>query len=377
MNSLLPQAYFPLIIEYMVWGFLFLRAGVVLINVFTNPKLKSTLILTGRYPKLSILIPARNEAENLPRLLDQLLSLSYPYLEILVLNDQSEDETRTIVQEYSDRFSEVKLYDGAPLPDGWLGKNWACHQLSQYATGDYYLFLDADVSELRPGVLEVALAHSGKYNLSLLSIFPDQWMGSLGERSLVPLMHYLLLSLLPMWWVYRLPFPSVAAANGQFMLFESKAYLRNRWHQQARGSIIEDIEIMRMVKKAKLKGMTFLGGGVLRCRMYRSYREARSGFSKNLLAGFGNSMPALGLFLFMVVLGWGVVALYASTEKIFLGIGLMLIIRLGVSYLANQSWWMNFSLHPIQMLNLVIISVLSISRKISGINLWKGRNVHL
>ncbi|MEZ4829457.1 MAG: glycosyltransferase family 2 protein [Bacteroidia bacterium] len=359
---------------WMVLGFLAVRTIVVLINVLTWPVLKAAP-LNVQPPKLSFLVPARNEAANLPNLLAQIRGLNYPDYEVIVLDDHSEDDTAAVVSAAARSDDRVRLLSGLPLPPGWLGKNFACHQLSLAASGDYFLFLDADIATLQPSLPESAVAEVQSRRLALLSVFPDQMMLSRGERMVVPLMHYILLSLLPLWAIYRLPLASLAAANGQFMLFDAAAYRKYRWHERVRSVIVEDIAIMREVKKQGLKGMTFVAGGMIRCRMYRSLSEAIGGFSKNILAGFGNSIAGLMVFLFFIYFAWIALVFYLPVPLLLAAGTMMLVIRAGISFLAGQNIVGNLLLHPVQMFLIVWISVASVRRRISGKNEWKGRNV--
>jgi glycosyltransferase involved in cell wall biosynthesis len=364
-----------LLICYLGLGFLFIRLGVVLLNVLSDPRLR--LQEQCEDARVSVLIPVRNEAHNLPELFRQLDKLGPEACEIIALDDQSSDGSTSLLETESKRNARFHYLKGTALPSGWLGKNWACQQLSQQATGDYLLFLDADIAYLHPQLLSSALAEMRRKQLSLLSLFPDQIMKSAGEWAVVPLMHYLLLSLLPLSWIYRIPLYAIAAANGQFMLFEAKSYHAHRWHEQVKNKIVEDIAIMRLLKQAELRGHCLTSGGMIRARMYSSYPEALSGFSKNILAGFGNSLSGMLAFLFFVLGYWpwavGILPLW------MLGLALLAIlgIRIGVSRLAGQSAWKNVLLHPWQMANLLVISFVSIFKKLKRNNQWKGRNVQL
>lgn len=362
-------------IACLVFGFLAARALVVLVNVLTRPVMSAVLPDDLALPRLSILVPARNEAANLPNLFAQIRGLDYPDYELLVLDDHSEDETAALVAGEARKDPRVKLLSGKTLPSDWLGKNFACHQLAQAASGEYFLFLDADIAELTPGLAQRALAEIQQRRLALLSIFPDQIMNTPGERLVVPLMHYILLSLLPLWAIFRFRFPSLSAANGQFMFFGADSYRRFRWHEKVRGIIVEDIAIMQEVKKNGLKGMTFVANGWIRCRMYRSFGDAMAGFSKNILAGFGNSIAGLVVFLFLIYFAWIGLVFYLPWKFLLAGLLLILCIRAGISVLAKQNIGLNLLLHPLQMILLVIISLESVKRRVSGKNEWKGRNV--
>lgn len=368
-----------MVLIIIVLGFLLVRFAVVWINVFTRPVYGRKINLTGlsndEQPKVSVLIPARNEEENLPGLFIQLQKLTYPNLEILVLDDQSSDHTREIILNAAAGDNRIGLIKGEALPVGWLGKHRACYRLANQASGDYFLFLDADIATLKPGIIQAGLSEMRSRNLSLLSVFPDQVMQTTGEWLVVPLMHYMLLSLLPLWAIYRLPFPSMAAANGQFMLFDAKHYRRFQWHEKVRNIIVEDIAIMQEIKKARLKGMTFVAGGWVQCRMYRGLKDGLAGFSKNILSGFGDMVIGLAGFLFLIWFVWPLIIPGMDNSYLMAGIFMIAGIRIGISLLSGQKISLNLLLHPLQMACLVIIGCWSVYRKYSGKNEWKGRTI--
>ncbi|MEL6673937.1 MAG: glycosyltransferase family 2 protein [Bacteroidota bacterium] len=356
-------------------AFLGIRFLVSLGNWLSQPRLQAGQLKGS--PKVSILIPARNEAHNLPHLFSQLKPLSYPHLEILILDDHSEDETAILIQEAQAEIGGLSYRAGAPLPADWLGKNWACHQLGQAATGDFFLFLDADIHRLKPGFIEATIAEMEKKQLSLLSLFPNQLMITRGEQLVVPIMHYLLLSLLPLAFIYRLPFPSMAAANGQFMCFRAEDYRQHQWHQQVKQVIVEDIAIMQTLKKAGKRGMTFVGNAWVHTRMYQNFQEGIEGFSKNMLSGFGNQIWGLLVYVFFMYFAWVVVWPAFPPYAGYISIALMLGIRAMISDLADQPILRNLLLHPLQMAILVWIGGQSIRKKWRGKNEWKGRNLQL
>lgn len=360
----------------LVMGFLLLRLFVSLGNALSRPYLRRATQLADP-PLLSVLVPARNEAHNLPRLLTQLEGLSYPRLEILLLDDQSEDETPVLLAAQAARDTRFGWLRGAAVPPGWLGKNWACHQLGLAARGEYLLFVDADIAAIDPALPARAIGELRRLGLSLLSIFPDQQMEGWGEKIVVPLMHYVLLSLLPLWWIYRLPQTAFAAANGQFMLFDGTAYRQHHWHARVRHIIVEDIAIMRAVKQAGLRGMAYLADGAISCRMYRSYREGLHGFGKNILAGFGGRIFALLIYLFCIYFAWVPLAGQLDKITLLLSCGMILAINLLNSYSARQALWRNLLLHPVQISSLALVGLLSIYKNLSGHNAWKGRNIRL
>ena len=182
-------------IGYIVIVFLVLLFSVSLANLISKPVLSPIQPVTA--PLVSILIPARNEAKNIATLLQTIINQKYQDIEIIVCDDQSEDETVTIVSDMIKTDKRIRIIHTAALPDGWLGKNHACYLLANEAKGEYLCFLDADVS-LQPKFINSVIAYMQHRSLSLLSLFPEQKMLSVGEKLTVPIMFRVLLSLLPL-----------------------------------------------------------------------------------------------------------------------------------------------------------------------------------
>ncbi|HYQ59291.1 MAG TPA: glycosyltransferase, partial [Draconibacterium sp.] len=145
-------------------------------------------------PLVSILIPARNEEQNIGLLLQDIQQQEWQNLEVLVFNDQSTDKTAEIVESYTKTDQRFQLFNSDGLPEGWLGKNYGCYQLAQKAKGSYFLFLDADV-RISGTIIAGTIAKVQQHKLGLLSIFPKQIMRSWGEYLTIPIMNFILLSL--------------------------------------------------------------------------------------------------------------------------------------------------------------------------------------
>ncbi len=359
-------------LAYFAFGMLMLRTGNLWLNVWKDPRLPRSNIssVAGR---VSVLIPARNEAKNIVATLQAWIPLASQLHEIIVLDDHSEDDTANLVRQQQANFPMLRLLNGQPLPSGWLGKNYACYQLAQAATGDYLLFADADVTP-HAGLIEATLAQLHQKKLDLLSIFPDQRMQTNGEKIVVPLMHYILLSLLPLFFIHRFRFPSMAAANGQFMLFRTEAYHALGGHSVVKHCVAEDIQLVRELKARGMRAATFLGNQLIECRMYRNYPEAIQGFSKNFLAGFGNAFGVL-FYLYLIFGGW---ILIAVRIPIWLAPSVLLVVltNWGLARLSNQSFLMLLWTHPLRIFATLQVGINSIMRKLKKQNTWKGRNVY-
>ena len=148
-------------------------------------------------PLVSILIPARNEERNIERCLKSILNQDYKNTEIIVLNDNSTDRTGEVVKKLAEKDSRIRLVSGKPLPQGWLGKNFACFQLSRYAKGDYLIFTDADTYHFNSSV-KSALACLITNRLDAACPFPRQIMVSLSERMAIPFINFAILLFMPL-----------------------------------------------------------------------------------------------------------------------------------------------------------------------------------
>jgi len=357
---------------FITFIFIVLRFTVTLFNFISNPKLPH---VKKPYAFLiSILIPVRNEQDNILGLLQSIYDQDYIDYEVIILDDGSDDATYSICEQFASKHHQFRIIKGKKLPHDWLGKNYACHQLAEEAKGDYFLFLDAD-EKVNDTLLNSAIHRMRLYNLGLLSLFTNQQMDTFGEKSVVPLMHYILLNLLPLRLVYLVKNSTVAAASGQFMLFDAETYRKNEWHKQVKDRVVEDVEIMRLVKSSGYNGEALLANGMISCRMYKSYSEAVNGFSKNFLAGFNYSIITLLIYLVIIIGGPMIVMMTLNLQMIVFMIGLIILTRIMISLSASQNAWLNVLLHPLQMINLTIIAFMAIQKYLTKTTVWKGRQV--
>lgn len=358
----------------IVLVFTALQLFVVLVNLIWNEKLASRP-LSHPIPTVSVLIPARNEERNIRRLLDDLLRLPYPPMEIMVCNDQSTDRTAAVVEEYAALHPSVKLFHSPPLPRRWTGKNFACHQLAAQATGEYLLFLDADV-RIKGHAIERATYIAEKHKLKLLTVFPRQLLFSFGEKAVVPLMNYILLTLLPLITVRIVTNQrSLAAANGQFMLFHASEYRDLRPHKRVRKQYVEDIRIARYYKSKGLRVGCFTGDDEISCRMYPGFAEAINGFARSLPTFFGESYTVALLFWGITTAGFLFVFQAFSREVFYVYLAGYAAIRVLVSLISHQSVVYNVLLCPIQQLCMGWVILYSLIRRGSKRHYWKGRKL--
>ncbi|WP_319499495.1 glycosyltransferase family 2 protein [uncultured Draconibacterium sp.] len=361
-----------IIAAWIIFIFTVIQLWVVLLNAIFRQPLPPCP--NDFNPLVSILIPARNEEQNIGHLLQDIQQQEWQNFEALVFNDQSTDKTAEIVDVFTKTDQRFQLFNSNGLPEGWLGKNYGCYQLAQKAKGSYFLFLDADV-RISGAIISGTIAKMQKHNLGLLSIFPKQNMYTLGEYLTVPIMNFILLSLLPLVFVRVLPFSSMAAANGQFMLFDAKTYRNNQPHQTFRDNKVEDISIAQSFKKNGIRIACLSGNPSISCRMYSSFNDAINGFSKNVIMFFGNSGLLAVLFWLITTLGFIPILIGLPKAFVFTYFFMLVAIRLFISVVSHQNPLKNLLLAIPQQVVLGIFLIKAFLNKSKKAYQWKGRTI--
>ncbi len=230
-------------------------------------------------PLISVLIPARNEEENIETCLKSLQKQDYPNFSVLVLDDNSTDSTAELVEGMAAKDERIRLIKGEPLPEGWAGKPFACHQLAEKARGSWLLFIDADTTHA-PHMLRSTLAIALELKPSLLSGFPRQMAESLPEKIAMPLMYFATMIWLPLWWLHRSKEPRPSLAIGQFLLFPREEYWRIGGHMAVKDRILEDIWLGVETVRHGGRHIAIDLSAVFYCRMYRNMGAMWEGFVK-------------------------------------------------------------------------------------------------
>lgn len=240
-----------------------------------------------RWPLVSILVPARNEGQRVEACIRSLLGSDYPAFEVLALDDESDDDTLSILQSLAAEDPRLRVLAGQPLPEGWRGKPWACHQLADAAGGDILLFTDADTLH-RPTSLRRVVTMLLAEEVDLLAALPRQRLLTWGERLLVPVLPWSVLSFFPFALAYRVRLPFLAAAVGQVLVFPAASYARLGGHAAVRNEIAEDIALARRSQALGARWRVCDAASEIDCRMYQGLRETLDGFAKNLFTVFGS-----------------------------------------------------------------------------------------
>jgi chlorobactene glucosyltransferase len=255
----------------------------------------------GTKPSVSILIPARNEEAVIKRCVDSCLLQDYDNYEVLVLNDQSDDQTGEILSSIGLDKGNFRVLTGQGPKPGWLGKPRACEQLAAASTGDILMFIDADVW-LQSDAVSSVVASLVDENADAVTVWPQQHFNSYKERVVVPLVYFALMTMLPAVYVKRDPrwMPSFArlyfrtafaAACGQCLAVKREAYDAIGGHETVKNEIVEDVQLAKSLKRNGFRISMHLGMGKVHCRMYTSDEEIFQGFRKNFFVGFGRNVP--------------------------------------------------------------------------------------
>lgn len=337
----------------------------------------------------SILIPARNEEQRIGGILDSLIGEKAMIREVIVLDDHSTDRTRDVVESYADRIPGLSIISGKELPTGWCGKNFACQQLADAATGEWLLFLDADV-KLDSGALSATSHHiltPSPANPGLISGIPRQVLGSFWEKLLIPQIHFVLLGYLPMLMMRRSLSPGFAAACGQFLVVRKSDYEAVGGHHSIADKIHDGIQLARQFRVHGIATDLLDATHLAECRMYNNGPEVFSGLLKNATEGmaawkaifpmtfllfFGQALPFLAGLLWVVSPD-----LFSATESLVIGISMVLALtprliisrrfRLGTAYSLLQ---------PLAVL--VLLGIQWKARLDAGRGIaqtWKGRKL--
>jgi chlorobactene glucosyltransferase len=236
---------------------------------------------------VSVIIPARNEEENIERVVRSLERQEH-VREIIVVDDESTDGTPEILARLSDDIQLLRVIRLDSLPEGWVGKNRAAAAGAETATGEWLLFTDADTEHL-PGSLGSMLARARAENADLVSLSPGQETPTWWEKAIIPYVFMKLARLFPFEEVSD-PASPCAAANGQYLLIRRSVYNETGGHAAIRGAILDDVELARRVKAAGGRLLFLPGAEWVRTRMYRTFGAMWQGWSKNLFLLYGGRL---------------------------------------------------------------------------------------
>jgi hypothetical protein len=336
----------------------------------------------GALPRVSVCIPARNEEMNIAPVVRGALASRGVDVEVLVYDDQSTDGTPGILARLCAEDARVRAVPTQALPAGWNGKQWGCERMGQAARGEWLLFTDADV-RFAPDCLVRALDEASRLRADLLSTIPREEVGSFLERMVVPLIHWMLFSWLPMPRMRTTNDPATSAGCGQFLLVRREAWHAAGRHAAFRDSMHDGIRLPRNVRRAGLRSDLYDGSEGVRCRMYRGAAQTWRGFTKNAYEGLGSPV-VLAVFTLLeaggILLPWAWLVAAAVTGGMPLGPMVLAWFAVGAQLVQRSMLAARFSqpavcvlLHPVSIALLVAIQWRSWWLHVTKRRAWKGR----
>ena len=335
------------------------------------------------WPRISVLVPARNEEDNIGTCVGNLLAQDYPDFQLIVLDDNSTDRTWEILQGFASKDSRLKLIKGKPLPDDWLGKHWACQQLSEEADGDLFLFIDADTMH-EPDMLRCTASAMEGEKAALISVLPHQIVVSWSEMLSIPAFYLGLLCGVPIGLTRLQTNPLLFACLGQFLIFRKDAYWASGGYAAVRQNVVDDLAIGRRINAMRLRYCLLDGYRHISCRMYRNYDQVWKGLTKSTFATF-NFDPFFIVFMYILVLILFISPLAVLIASIFIpGFPIQITIMAGIGVLLAVILWIlnnrrfHFPLYlvltyPASVIFMTIIAMASMVLTMQGKAKWKDR----
>jgi chlorobactene glucosyltransferase len=337
------------------------------------------------YPRISVLIPARNEESKIGPCARSLLEQDYRNFQVIVLDDNSGDRTGEILREFMKKDSRLQVIQGKPLPPGWLGKHWACHQLYQAADGEYLMFTDADTVHT-PQTLSNAAAAMAEEKADMISIIPRHILGSFSEKLVMPFFALGVFAVIPLLSRFRPRSVTNMSSSGKLMMFRRRAYELSGGFEGIRQNVLDDLELPQRIKAAGFRYRLFDGTNNVSCRMYHNFKEVHEGLAKNMFASYQYRVP-----LFILTWAWILFAAWQPIITLYyykvpqypptLAHGLAAISIIGLMLL----WAVYFQrfklpiymviLYPVSVILMGAISTSSMILTLSGRATWKDRKM--
>lgn len=326
---------------------------------------------------VTVVLPVRNEEEHVGGCVTAVLDQhGIDDLRVVVVDDGSTDGTADVVRAVHDR--RVRLLTAAPPPPGWLGKPHACATgtATSRADDEVLVFVDADV-RLFPDAIAAAVAVLDQHGLDLVSPWPRPLAVGIAERLVQPLVPWLWATTLPVRLAERSSRPSMAAANGQFLVLTRRGYDRAGGHAAVRGEVLEDIALLRAVKRSGGRGAVMDGSRLAACRMYDGWPALRDGWTKSLWGTVNGSPVASGATAAALTAVFVIppVAALRGSRAGLLGYVSGVVGRAAVAGRTGGRAWPDALAHPVSVLLLDLLMVRSILGHRQGTLAWRGRPV--
>jgi cellulose synthase/poly-beta-1,6-N-acetylglucosamine synthase-like glycosyltransferase len=354
-----------MILFFLIPLILLTIAAVNFVQIRT-PKTTSEL-----YESVGVLVPMRNEAENVEGLVATLAAQEGSF-HFYLLDDNSEDKTLELLQQFTKADSRFTVIKGASLKDKWIGKTWALQQLFDASSQEILVSIDADVRLSNDAINKaVTLMHVAR--LDFVSPYPRQIAQSFAERLIQPLLQWSWLTTVPLRYAESSGQTSMAVANGQFFVVRRSALDSIGGYQSVKHAVIDDVFLARELVKSGSSGTVINGSDIAQTRMYTSWNEIKSGYGKSLNQAFGSITGAIFVVVFLIATSIAPLIL-GLLDNPYGWLGFAAIVGTRVlSAIKSRGKVLDSVLHPISVLALIYLIVYSYLRR--GSIQWKGRTV--
>jgi chlorobactene glucosyltransferase len=332
---------------------------------------------------VSVLVPARNEEKNIENCVNSLLNQTYQNYEILVIDDNSSDNTWRILEKLAKENSRVRVFRGKPLPEGWYGKPYALHQLHEQARGEILLFTDADTVH-SPASISWSVTNMEKTKADFISGYVGQELRTFGEATTVPIMFFMTGFVIPMFLNRFIKLGYFSAAVGQYIVMKAKVFKDIGGYANIRNKTSEDVYLSRYVKDLGYKTEFLDMTNQVKCRMYNGYAASVQGIGKNIFDFLGKRTPLLMLIavavLIFFVLPFPVMFFLIAFKNPFMyhciAVNVIFTATWLVMFLGRRINWLFTIFWPVMYVNLIVMILWSWFRTVSGKGFeWKGRVV--
>ncbi len=373
MLTVLSVLQFALIIAILVY---------LTVNSFSMVKVEPEDGPLPSSPFVSVCVPARNEERDIEACLTSLLNQDYPNYEVIVVDDNSTDNTPGIIESLQKRHSNLVAVQGAELPSDWYGKPFALHQAEQRARGELLLFTDAD-PVFQPNALTTAVHLMQKHRLDMISLLPGAEFGSFWERAVQPVI-FAFISAHIRFGKVNDPESPAAMGVGSFILLRREVYDRVGGHETLKQAILEDIGMARLVKRSGARIMMAEAQKIYTIRMYHSFREIWTGWRKNVFLAMKKSIFKTFYYI-LCLLGFVVTPWLIAAYHLWLGsalgwqamalagLGLVLVTKWGLCHGLNleKRYALVFPLGALVVAAIMINSMVHLLFR--GKAEWRGR----
>jgi glycosyltransferase involved in cell wall biosynthesis len=320
---------------------------------------------------ITVLIPVRNEAENITALIDSLTNQSHiEELEIIFIDDSSEDGTGKLLSEAKSAGAPITIVNAPTLPNNWLGKPWALQQGFLAARGEIIVTLDADV-RLDPTAITQTVSMLGTRDF--ISAYPKQVAITFAERLVQPLLQWSWMTTVPLRIAERSSRTSLAVANGQFFVVKKSALDQVAGFQQISTEVLDDMKLARALISSGAHGGVADGSKLAQTRMYKNFAEIKAGYGKSLWSAFSNPLGATLAIAFIFLTGIAPVLILLNGNSIGLFTYQLIVITRILSAQRSGGRLLDSLLHPIS--SAILIYLIIYSWRMRGKVQWKGRTL--